>query len=146
MRPAGLGRLIFLPLTQYHQLDVKVYGDQDTSITSSWWYGICQSCFSKLGCGFVTALPFSSRASSRNRWVVPPKLLLKVLKQLLKRSMHISLHEVHLHGKTGPQSRRNRSTLTEEKSTLERGGPSALRRFICVKSRGNPIRLSTRHP
>ena len=28
LRPAGLGRLIFLRLTQYHQLDVKVYGDQ----------------------------------------------------------------------------------------------------------------------
>lgn len=60
--------------------------------------------------------------------------------------LHISLHQVHLHGKTSPRSRRNRSTLTEEKSTLERGGPSALRRFICVKSRGNPIRISTRHP
>jgi len=60
--------------------------------------------------------------------------------------MYISLHQVHLHGKTGPRSRRNRSTLTEEKSTLERGGLSALWRFICVKSRGNPVRTSARHP
>ena len=28
LRPAGLGRLIFLRLTQYHQLDVKVYGNR----------------------------------------------------------------------------------------------------------------------